>query len=478
MAYTEFYCNASTGSNLNGGSDSGSVTYTSTNGNWSTVTNIFTPTDGTNPVSAGVVVGQFASIYIDGATVGVFIARVTAVVNAANGTITVSSSAIAGTAPTTSATARSIKVGGAFLGPNAASSYPFSLSNWANTNTDVAGDKVRTNMTGTFSITSAIGSFSFAHVIQGYTTTAGDGGRATIDGTTSTAALVSDVGSAGMTFTDIIWATSFASANGTIFITTRTANFFRCVFHGARGYALNLTSGSNVVECEFYDNNKSNTSAQASVLAGGNECFLRCTFHDNAGSNTSGINVGGGPISLQNCIFDTNGQFGVSITAGSNNGISLICGCEFYSNGSDGLKIASSTANPVWIENCNFIKNTGAGINNASSANLTTGFAFNNGYGAGTQANGSVDTVGNIAVSGSVTYGSNLTPWADPANGDFRITLAASRGTGRQSFTETAAGYTGTIGHPDIGAAQSLCSNLGMSGLFAILPMLMMAMNA
>src|SRR5215472_6750624 len=97
-AFTEFYMNASTGSNLNGGSDAGTVTYTSTNGNYNAGTGVFTPTDGSNPVTAGVTVGQFASIYIDGATVGVFVTRVTAVTNATNGTITTSLTIAAGTA--------------------------------------------------------------------------------------------------------------------------------------------------------------------------------------------------------------------------------------------------------------------------------------------------------------------------------------------------------------------------------------------
>lgn len=476
MAFTEFYCNSSTGSNLNGGSGTGTVKYTSTNGNWDG-TSTFTPAD--TQLASLIAVGDFASVYIDGATVGVYIARVVTI-NQSGGNITsvvLSTTAKAGSAPTSNATARTIKVGGAFQGPNAASWFPFTLASYGNTNTDAAADKVRSNMTGTFSMTASTASFSASHVIQGYTSSAGDGGQAIIDGGTSTATLVTDIGVGGVTFVDIIWTTSFGSANGTLFTTTRIANFFRCVFHGARAYALNLTSSSNCVECEFYDNNKSNTSAQAAVISGGNDLFLRCVFHDNAGSNTSGINISAGAVSLQNCIFDTNGQFGVNITLGSSNGIFLIANCDFYNNGSDGLKIASGTIDPVWIENSNFIKNVGAGINNASII-LTNGFAYNNGYGAGTQANGSADTVGVIAVSGSVTYASNVTPWADPANGDFRITLAAARGTGKAAFPETAPGYTGTIGHPDIGAAQSLCSFLGMSGLFTILPMLMFSLHA
>jgi hypothetical protein len=60
-----------------------------------------------------------------------------------------------------------------------------------------------------------------------------------------------------------------------------------------------------------------------------------------------------------------------------------------------------------------------------------------------------------MTVIGSVTYATDVTPWVDPTNGDFRINLAAAKGTGRGTFTQTASSYAGTVGYPDIGAAQS-----------------------
>jgi len=128
MAFTEFYIN-SLGSNLNGGSsNAGNAKFTSTNGNWQGggIAN-FRPTDGQNP-SGNVNVGDFCSIYNDGASVGVYITRITAVQNAANGNISTSSGNSYGTAPTNSATARSIKVAGAWLGPSGATTFPFGLA--------------------------------------------------------------------------------------------------------------------------------------------------------------------------------------------------------------------------------------------------------------------------------------------------------------------------------------------------------------
>ncbi len=129
MAFTEFYIN-SLGSNLNGGSsNAANATFTSTNGNWQGLgISNFRPTNGANPSGNGVNVGDFASIYLDAASVGVYIARITAVQNAANGNISVSVGNAYGTAPTNGATGRSIKVAGAWLGPSGATTFPFGLA--------------------------------------------------------------------------------------------------------------------------------------------------------------------------------------------------------------------------------------------------------------------------------------------------------------------------------------------------------------
>ncbi len=128
MAFTEFYMN-SLGSNVNGGSSNASnATFTSTSGNWQGlgIAN-FRPTDGQNP-SGNVNVGDFCSIYLDAAVVGVYITRITAVQNAVNGNISTSVGNSYGTAPTNGATGRTIKVAGAWLGPVGAVTFPFGLA--------------------------------------------------------------------------------------------------------------------------------------------------------------------------------------------------------------------------------------------------------------------------------------------------------------------------------------------------------------
>lgn len=464
--FTEFYCQSG-GLNLNAGSTtSNTALYTSTNGNWNAGTLVFTPTDGTNPVSAGVAVGMIASVYIDGASVSVAFGRITVVTNASNGAITVGA-VQTGTFPSTSATTRTIKVGGAWLGPNAASGFPFTLTGYGNTR-DATGHEVRTNLKNdqTYSMTSSFtfGAGSSGSVIQGYTSSVGDGGRFTMDGGTSTGSLITNVVGSGTSFIDAIFKTSITSGTTDLVTAQILSSWVRCVFTGSRGTGLVAsTVGITLTECEAYNNNLANSSNKAGFILGAGGVYAkRCISHDNTGSNTSGFTIGSGPTILENCIASTNGFCGVKITGASFNGDIQINNCDFYNNGSDAINIAASQANPIWIENDNFIKNTGAGVNNVSV--LCPGFVYNCGYGAGTQANGSADTINNMTQSGTITYASNVTPWVDPANGDFRINLAAANFAGRAAFLETAASYTGAVGYPDIGAAQS---KTGVSGTFS-----------
>lgn len=470
--FTEFYC-TNGGSNLNAGSTTGnSAAYTSTNGNWSTVTNIFTPTDGSTPASS-VATGDWVSIYLDAATQAVFIARVTNVAAGVNGAITVSSSARAGTPPTTSVTGRSLKAGGAWKGPNGANTtVPLNfaaLGSAVNSSTDPF--RVNFKNDQTYSITAQIsggtGGGTAPITIQGFTSSAGDGGRAVIDGGTTNAVLLSIVHSGNMVDMEVKNNASAGTAELVNYTSNAGVNILkRCVFHGGRGSGIRLGNGSNLlIECEAYANNRANTSSGSSTseIAGFSventsnlTVFVRCISHDNSGSNAVGWSAtsSGHQMALINCIADSNGNDGVK-TYNSAGSREYFINSDFYNNGADGISLdIAETA--VYIENCNFIKNTGAGINNGIAGGTTSGFVLNCGYGAGTQANGSADTLGELVQTGTVTYASNVTPWKDPANGDWTINLAAAMNAGRGAFFETDSGLSApnTVGYPDIGAAQ------------------------
>ncbi len=451
MAYTEFYTQNG-GSNLNAGSTTNNTAlYTSIHGNWVNATGVFTPTDGVNPVSAGVAVGMFASVYVDGATEGVSISRITAVTNAVNGAITANNSRI-GTKPANQTGTATMKVGGAWLGPNAASGFPLTLATYgANVDSsahmsclNLKNDQTYT-MTASFAVTTGGG----AYLVQGYTTSVRDGGRATFDGTTSTGALITDTGISGSAWTDIIFTTSITSGATDLVITTRSATFQRCVFKGSRQSGFSTTAGViTLIECEAYGNCTAGTASTAGFKCVGTVAiFIRCVAHDNTIDGFFGSGTGS-YITLINCIADTNATGVDCTTAGA-----FIFNSDFYNHSATGIIFASGNTGQVWIENCNFVLNVSAGINSVSAVN--SGFVYNCGYGSGTQANGA-DSIGNLQQSGTVTYAANVTPWVDPANGDFSINLSQAQSAGRGAFTETASSYTGTVGYPDIGAAQSL----------------------
>ena len=454
MAFTESYC-VSGGSNLFGGSDtSTTATFSATNKAWVSTTGVYTTT-GSN--LSAITVGQFASVFLDAATVGVFVGRVTAVDDALD-TITVSTTAKSGTAPTTSATGISINVGGGFKGPNAAEGFPFNFAAAAMTN--AAGDPVRINFKNntTYAITAAMTHTLLGPVtFQGMTTTAGDGGRATIDGTIVGASYklltISGNGAAGTFLEDLVFANNgtTGSAAGVDTSGDRRMLMRRCVVHDVRGEGI--TNGGMLIECETYACNTSNTANLGGVVMIANATIIRHFSHDNTGSNNNGIytQLTGGTII--NSVLDSNGLCG--LLDNSTTGSVALFGVDFYNNGADGFRHISS-ATTFYMENCNFVKNGGFGFN-ISSGSVYEAKLVNCGFGSGTQANSSGQTNGaRINQIGNITYASGVTPWVDPANGDFRINLAAAKGAGRGAFTQTQASYAGTVGYPDIGSAQHL----------------------
>lgn len=466
-AFVDFFCNQSAGANINGGSSTATSVYTSTNGNWSTVTNNFTPTDGTNPSTASpaCTVGDYASIYVDGATVAVYIAKITVVTNATNGLITMSSTLKAGAAPSTSATGRSIKCGGVWKGPNAASGFPLTLASL--TNLAASTDKLAINLknNASYVMTASITETGSQNVlVQGYSSSVRDGGKATIDGGTSGTSynVLTTSAAAGWSHVDLIFINNGASGSAAGVATQSVSvSFARCVFAAMRGSGASSSTGAIFIECEFYGNNLGNTASLGGVDGIGT--FVRCVSHDNTGSNSAGffMNVSSGVATYVHCIADTNGGVGFSVS--NSGGAVQMYNCDSYNNTSDGISTVS-VKGLFWAENCNLIKNGGWGINFAT-ANTAEHFVYNCGFGAGTQVNASGTTTGIYSGQeiGSITYASNVTPWVDPANGDFRVNLAAANFTGRGAFTETAASYAGTVGYPDVGAAQS---KTGSSGTF------------
>lgn len=462
-AFTEFYCQ-STGFNTNSGSTtSATATYSSVNGNFDG-TSVFTPTDGSTPASK-VSVGDWAALYNDGASTAAAIARVTAVAAGANGAITVSTIAKAGTVPTSSATGRSISIGGAWRGPNGATSFPFNIA--AGTLTNASGNAPRINMknTATYSITAGI-TYATADnltvlTVQGYASSPGDFGKCKWDGGTSGASYnMLNVSGKNTLWADIDYGNNGATGTADLVTSSGTENqWIRCVFHDCRGNGIFLASGpATVTACEAYNCNQANaTGTGGFMLQASGITAAYCIAHHitTASSRGVGFELDGG-INLIRCISAFN-DYGGRSTADVKQ---ELMNCDFYRNTVDGMAFQQGGTDPLDLSviNCNFLRNGGWGINFGGP--YAIGNIINCGFGSGSHANtsGDIHSIGGVHILGSVTYASGVTPWNAPDTGDFSIVLAAAKGTGFGTFTQTytTSTWTGTAGSPDIGAAQHL----------------------
>ena len=457
MAFTEFCCRSG-GSNLNAGTRTGNSTVPGTaadltyaSGNWVAATGVFTVAAG-DPVADGVAAGDFASVYADGSTVTGFVGRVTARTTT---TITVSLTAKSGTAPTDGTGTRTLKIGGAWLGPNAASGFPMNFV--TNTLTNSSGNLPRINYKNdaTYSITANITGVGADTWHQGFTTAYADLGKAILDGGTSGASynLIGTTVGAQAVLADWECRNNGATgSSGGVFWNSTAGMVLRCVFHDFRGGGLQINNGSRIVECEAYACNQSNSSNIGGFQLGGagNTCH-RCISHDNTGNNSSGFYTAANQTDFVDCIADTNGSYGFNIAASQ----CALVRCDAYNNGGSGIYHNAGTNQNIFIENCNLTKNGAWGIL-VSGAGKVSGSIQNCGFGAGTEANTSGTISGDAYMDtvGTVTYASNASPYNAPSTGDFRITLDAAKGAGRGTYTQTAASYTGTVAYPDIGAAQ------------------------
>lgn len=341
----------------------------------------------------------------------------------------------------------------------AANNFPFSLTALANLkNASLNVPRFNMKNDGTYFATTAVSPPAGPYIIQGYSSILGDGGKATIDmGGNAVGGIVP--GSSTIT-ADLIIQNNGSSGTNPGFQTGGNTTFIRCVANNIRGDGFDMFANggqNNAIECEAYLCNKSNTAGSGgfNLTSGGRALY--CIAHDNAGSNVDGFTTQtGSTVIFDRCIADTNGRHGFSGSFPTTGGL-IMYQCDSYNNGADGLRSTQTTAGGIFlIKNCNFIKNVGWGINTSITTAKLIGTIDNCGFGAGTQVNGSgtINNVDSIVASGSVTYANDVTPWVDPANGDFRINLSSALNTGRGVFTETQGSYAGTVGYPDIGSAQ------------------------
>lgn len=451
MAYTEVYCDAALGSNLNGGAPIGGVyPITFASGTWVEATRVFTVAAG-NPITAGVQVGDYASVYADGAAAPTgFVGQVTA---RDATTVTISLTISAGTAPIDGVNNRTIKIGGAWKGPNGTDIFPAAFVTPALTAVGTSCPRVNFKAGTSYLPTVTINETIVGPMIwQGYSSTVGDGGKATFDFASNSVVYINCAGACtGWLYADM-WLTGSAGIGvNSGFVTTRAAiTTYRVIISGARGNGFYIDQmGCALIECEAFGNGAGDASYAGfnSTIEG---TFIRCISHDNLGSTTNGIKIVGNSGTVVDCICDTNPASGIDLGCYGN----VIVGCDCYFNGGSGMKMPNGVPALAIIENCNMVKNGAYGFN-GSGAGDRIGVMNNCAFGSGTQANSSGSTNGlkQIIEFGSIALPADETPWVDPANGDFRINHPSNEGSGAGSFTQTSLGYSGTVGYPDIGAA-------------------------
>lgn len=460
MAFQEYYvvpAGTNGASNMNAGDKltapvtTTGGTYTQGGGAGGGTSDLFVAASGT-PFS-GAVAGDYVSIYTDAATTPAFIGRIST--KNSSTSIDIDSTKSSGTRPA-SVAGKTATLGGAWLGPTGAVGHPFGFITAAAT--DGSGNTPRVNGVGTSNITAAMTHGNNGPIrFEGMTASAGDGGRWTIDGGTSgTSYAPLTVSGTDISLVRLTLQNNGATGSATgLSLSGIEAHLEQVVIHAIRGFGADVGSQSaTLVECEFYACNTSSTSAISAVRLNATDVTLiRCVVHDNTGVNGTGLLIASSAsATVIGLIADTNGAVGISVAALT--AVRLI-GCDCYNNTSDGIQLSNTGTGVYYLENCNLVKNGGWGINGTGSG-ARVGSVVNCGFGSGTQVNTSGTTTGlkSIVESGSVTYASGVTPWVDPANGDFRINLAAAKGAGRGSFTQTAASYAGAVAYPDIGAAQ------------------------
>ena len=435
MPFTEFCCRAG-GSNLNAGSRDGSAEpaaaadFTYASGSWVASTGVFTVASG-DPAADGVAVGDFVSVYDDSATVTGFVGRVTAV---SSTTITVSLTAKAGTAPVDGTSNRTVKVGGAWQGPNGAVGFPFNFI--APTLTNATGNYPRINFKNdqTYGITAGLtqtiaGPIAF----QGYTSSYGDKGRATIDGGSVGASFVLITSAvANLVYADLILNRNGATgAQGGTSITSNEVILLRCVVSNTRGSGI--SGALDAYECESFGNVARGISTSSGVL-------IRCVSHHN------GIEGFNSVAPMINCIsYKNSGSGFVTATTVGN----YWYGCDAYDNAVHGFYSSNAGAQSLGMENCNSIGNTGSGMFIAATGQRS-GFVRNCGF--GDNAGGDIGTLPAgtaLLFEDNITYPTGTTPWVDPENGDFTPKPSPGSGAGAAGYGQNLVGYL------NIGALQS-----------------------
>jgi len=378
MAFTNFYLIAggAGSADINAGSSIGAAQVTTTNGNWNSGTGAFVASGGTP--FASTVVGDYASVYVDGATVTTFVGKVTVVTDSTHITVDVSSIKY-GTAPSTNATARSCTINGSWateqvLAGGGLATFTMPQSTKIN---------IKGNLTLAASRTVSMNGAATAPVwFSGYNTNPGDLDN---DRTNSLAKPIWTV-SAGNVLTCNgtlhLWSGLSIIGNRSGTVWQFSGNFgmisrCRSENQSSNAAALALSTANNQVVCYSWFKTPTTATTTGVINAGGNGTFIGCVA-DTGG--IAGWNLGG-VCTFIDCICLNN--VGAGILTATQRIIAI--NCTFYACTVDGIKWTGTPGNASAVIGCIFSGiNGGAaitnGINNASGTNTDNVYRACNDY--------------------------------------------------------------------------------------------------
>ena len=287
-------------------------------------------------------------------------------------------------------------------------------------------------------------------LIAGYTSTRGDGGKATIHCTTTlTGSACINVNTPGLVFANFTVSANSNSARGIQISTAATSvqNVDASGFTDSYAF-FSSNNATQFVNCSatsctcvgfsqsaytwFIDCYASGCEVGFSLASGGASTLIRCTSANNTGSSSyHGFDV-----------------------EGSQTQVTMI-NCVAYGNGGDGFRIEESQQTVYVIQNCISYANTGWGFNYPTAPTGTFFGMDYNAYGA--------NTAGNLNNLPTGAHDATLTanPFNAPASGDFSLNSTSGGGAACK-----AAGFQGSFagavnGTIDMGSVQSINSGGG-----------------
>lgn len=325
--------------------------------------------------------------------------------------------------------------------------------------------KATGTLTVTAALTPAIGNDVLMQFI-GYSTTRGDGGRATWTTATNSVNLITfQNGAFNYSFENFIMSSTAGTPgdgvtnNNAIIGNVRLAN---CLIEGWR-YGAN---GDFAIQDRFLNLILENCEVTNCTLIGvvntGGTTLIGCYIHDNGSHGfqiTQGATARNSGIYAERSVFYNNGGSGIYLDYGANQ-YNEIVNCASVGNVGDGLTIVSGNPGmPLLVWNSIFASNGGWGIGWSSSNLRYAWLSFHNnayfGNTSGTVQQPVAQSAADVTLSGS--------PFNNPSGDDF--SLNSTTGAGAQC---KGAGYQGTMNGAtisgnsiDIGAVQSASSGGG-----------------